>query len=89
MSEFLLSKPHFHLSVYNDNNFVTITDGIELYRDPHGEKIFSSGGKNSSDDRHAHSFRSTVDWEHVDPLRKRVVELENQLSIMVRFPYIA
>ncbi len=62
---------------------------VELYRDPHGEKIFSSGGKYSSDDRHAQSFRSTVDWEHVNALRKRVVELENQLSLKVRFPYIA
>ncbi len=58
---------------------------IGLYQDPHGEKIFSSGGKRPSDDRTGHSSRSTVDWEHVhvDPLRKRVVDLENQLAIMV------
>lgn len=56
---------------------------VGLYRDPRGENIFITKYESESMHRPGSTIHSSMDLENVEPLRRRIVELENQLTEMV------
>lgn len=56
---------------------------VGLYRDPRGENIFITKHESESMHRPGTTIHSSMDLENVEPLRRRIVELENQLTKMV------
>ena len=51
---------------------------VGLYRDPEGKKVFSKTGPSQT------NLPPTSDSDTIDTLRRRVQELENEVSVTVK-----